>query len=161
KVTVPILVDTIDDRVQRAYAAMPDRIYVLDAQGRVVYKGPQGPAGFQVEDVPPVLDRLLRISLAGKLFGETRPNRPNRSGSAPEMRERLASALSRVGLEEKENQEVIRALEKKMQAYRDFMNSRGVLLSAIRQERDVSQPLAAYQDALRAYEEAAAKIDKE
>ena len=59
KVSLPILVDTIDDAVDKAYAGWPDRLYVFDAAGKIAYKGGPGPRGFKVEDVPPVLDKLL------------------------------------------------------------------------------------------------------
>jgi hypothetical protein len=46
RITMPLLVDEIDDRVGRAYSGMPDRIYVVGRDGRVVYKGGRGPFGF-------------------------------------------------------------------------------------------------------------------
>lgn len=59
KVSIPIVVDTLDDKAGLAYAAWPDRIYVIDAEGKITYKGAVGPAGFKVPEIPPVLDRLL------------------------------------------------------------------------------------------------------
>src|SRR5947208_499625 len=55
KVSIPILVDTLDDKVEKAYAGWPDRMYVIDAKGKIAYKGGPGPGGFKVKDVPPVL----------------------------------------------------------------------------------------------------------
>jgi Iodothyronine deiodinase len=49
----------MDDPFEAAFAAWPDRIYVLDAAGAVAYKGATGPRGFKVADVPPVLQNLL------------------------------------------------------------------------------------------------------
>jgi hypothetical protein len=46
KITMPLLVDELDDRVGRAYSGMPDRIYVIGRDGRVVYKAGRGPFGF-------------------------------------------------------------------------------------------------------------------
>src|SRR5438270_11502605 len=46
KMTMPLVVDTMDDTVGHAYSGMPDRLYVLDSQARVVYKGGRGPVGF-------------------------------------------------------------------------------------------------------------------
>ena len=40
-------------------AAWPDRVYVIDAAGKVAYKGDPGPRGFKVSEVPQVLDKLL------------------------------------------------------------------------------------------------------
>ncbi len=64
KVTIPILVDTVDDLVGMAYSASPDRIYIIDADGKVALKSGPGPGGFRpgVEAAPSVLDRLLKIS---------------------------------------------------------------------------------------------------
>ncbi len=68
-VSTQVLVDSMDDEVGKAYHAAPDRIYVIDAEGRVAYSGPKGPAGFKVSDVPHVLDELLHVSRAGQLNG--------------------------------------------------------------------------------------------
>ena len=59
KVSLPILIDTIDDRFEKAFAGWPDRIFVLDARGKIAFKGGPGPRGFKVEEVPPVLKKLL------------------------------------------------------------------------------------------------------
>lgn len=64
ELSIPILVDTIDDQVNRDYAGWPDRLYVIDAGGKVALKGKPGPGGFSpaVRAAPAVLDRLLSIS---------------------------------------------------------------------------------------------------
>ncbi len=46
-VTMPMVVDDIDDRVGHLYSGMPDRLYVLDRNGRVAYKSGRGPFGFK------------------------------------------------------------------------------------------------------------------
>ena len=46
EMSMPLLVDEIDDRVGHAYSGMPDRLYVIGKDGRVVYKGGRGPFGF-------------------------------------------------------------------------------------------------------------------
>jgi Ca2+-binding EF-hand superfamily protein len=66
KLSLPILVDGIDNKAASDYTAMPDRIYIIDAKGKVAYKGGPGPRGFRVSEVPPVLDRLLGVQLASK-----------------------------------------------------------------------------------------------
>jgi hypothetical protein len=43
---MPLLVDEIDDRVGHAYSGMPDRLYIVGRDGRVMYKGGRGPFGF-------------------------------------------------------------------------------------------------------------------
>jgi hypothetical protein len=46
---IPALVDGLDDAVGRAYEAWPDRLYLIDAEGRVAYRGGPGPFGFDPE----------------------------------------------------------------------------------------------------------------
>lgn len=46
---MPTLLDNMDDEVDRLYAALPDRLYLLDAQGKVVFRTAVGSPGFDVE----------------------------------------------------------------------------------------------------------------
>ncbi len=45
-IQIPCLVDSIDDAVNRAYAAWPDRLYIISSDGRIALKGERGPWGF-------------------------------------------------------------------------------------------------------------------
>jgi len=45
--TIPLVVDRLDDRVGNLYSGMPDRLYLIGRDGRVVYKGGRGPFGFK------------------------------------------------------------------------------------------------------------------
>src|SRR5437764_645479 len=47
KLTPPVLVDALDDAAEKGYAGWPDRLYVIDAEGKVVLKGRPGPGGFK------------------------------------------------------------------------------------------------------------------
>jgi type I thyroxine 5'-deiodinase len=58
KYRVPLAVDTIDNQADQLFAAWPERIYVLDAGGRVKYKGGMGPFGFHPEEAEKVLATL-------------------------------------------------------------------------------------------------------
>lgn len=60
KLTLPILVDTIDDRADNLYGGWPDRVYVVDADGKVALKGGLGPFGFipSVKAAAEVLEKL-------------------------------------------------------------------------------------------------------
>jgi iodothyronine deiodinase-like protein len=49
--TMPALIDSDDNVVNRAYAAWPDRLYVVDLEGKIAYKGGPGPAGFRPAEV--------------------------------------------------------------------------------------------------------------
>jgi hypothetical protein len=153
--------------VQLAYAAMPDRIYVIDAAGKIAYKGGPGPGGFKAMDVPPVLDKLLGVSLASN-FPASRPDssKPERGpdsrpgGMAGEMRERVSGMLTKLGLEEKDSKAVLQAVDKRMQAYREVMQARQALMMAIRQKDDTAKPLAALQEAQKEYTQMVEKIDQ-
>jgi type I thyroxine 5'-deiodinase len=59
EVSLPVLVDTLDDTMERAYSGWPDRLYVIDADGKLAYVGDPGPRGFKPADIPPVLKKLL------------------------------------------------------------------------------------------------------
>jgi hypothetical protein len=59
EVSMPLLVDDVDDRVGRAYSGMPDRLYVIDRDGKVVYKGGRGPFGFKPGEMEQSLLMLL------------------------------------------------------------------------------------------------------
>jgi carotenoid cleavage dioxygenase-like enzyme len=48
---VPLLIDPIENRANQVYAGWPERIYVIDEKGTIVYKGETGPFGFHPEEV--------------------------------------------------------------------------------------------------------------
>jgi hypothetical protein len=59
EMTIPLLVDEPDDRVGHAYSGMPDRLYLIDREGRVAYKGGRGPFGFLPGEIEQALIMLL------------------------------------------------------------------------------------------------------
>ena len=59
KISMPMVVDEMDDRVGHAYSGMPDRLYLIDRKGRIAYKGGRGPFGFK----PSELEQSLLMSL--------------------------------------------------------------------------------------------------
>lgn len=56
---LPLALDELDARAERAYAAWPERLYVIDTAGRVAYKGAPGPYGFQPAQAVATLKSLL------------------------------------------------------------------------------------------------------
>jgi hypothetical protein len=58
-IDLPALVDGHDNAVERAYTGWPDRLYVVDRDGRVAYKSAPGPFGFKPAEVQETLKRLL------------------------------------------------------------------------------------------------------
>lgn len=49
--TIPLLVDGIGNRADELYAAWPERLYVIAADGTIAYKGGPGPFEFDPEEV--------------------------------------------------------------------------------------------------------------
>ena len=54
-----MVVDDMDDHVGHAYSGMPDRLYLIDREGRVAYKGGRGPFGFKPGELEQSLVMLL------------------------------------------------------------------------------------------------------
>lgn len=46
KIKLPCLVDTMDDTANKAYGAWPDRLYIVDRDGKIAVAGGPGPGGF-------------------------------------------------------------------------------------------------------------------
>jgi hypothetical protein len=59
KYRIPLAVDPMDGRAEKAFAAWPERIYILDVGGKVVYKAEPGPFGFEPAEAEASLKRLL------------------------------------------------------------------------------------------------------
>jgi type I thyroxine 5'-deiodinase len=55
----PAAIDGFDNTVEKAYTGWPDRIYLIDAKGRVAYKSRPGPFGFEPDELAASLKRLL------------------------------------------------------------------------------------------------------
>lgn len=56
---IPILVDEIDDPVNKTYAALPTRLYLINKIGIIVYAGGLGPFGFKPSELKLAIDQLL------------------------------------------------------------------------------------------------------
>jgi hypothetical protein len=46
ELTIPMLIDGMDNAVDRVFNAWPERLYVISNEGRVIYQGGKGPYGF-------------------------------------------------------------------------------------------------------------------
>ena len=58
---MPALVDEMDDAVNAAYEAWPDRLYLVGRDGRIAYRGGPGPFAFS----PDELEEAIREELGG------------------------------------------------------------------------------------------------
>ncbi len=71
---IRMLVDGIDNRVGTAYAAWPDRLYLVGLDGKLAYAGKQGPFGFS----PNELEDAIRVQLELEPRKRTKPERSPR-----------------------------------------------------------------------------------
>jgi type I thyroxine 5'-deiodinase len=57
--TMPLLLDEMDNAAATAFAAWPERLVVAGADGRIAYPGSPGPWGFSPEDAEEQLVALI------------------------------------------------------------------------------------------------------
>lgn len=55
----PAALDQFGDATEKAYTAWPDRLYLIDATGRVAYKSRPGPFGFNPSELRDALVRIV------------------------------------------------------------------------------------------------------
>ncbi len=60
----PVAIDSMDNLADTAFSAWPERLYVLAAGGRVIYKGGMGPFEFEPEEAEKALAAHLGQSVA-------------------------------------------------------------------------------------------------
>lgn len=46
-ITIPCVIDEMDNQVSRAYNALPDRVFVVDKDGKLAIASNRGPSGFR------------------------------------------------------------------------------------------------------------------
>ena len=54
----PSVLDEFGNSTERAYTGWPDRIYLIDEKGRIVYKSRPGPFGFRPQELRSALESL-------------------------------------------------------------------------------------------------------
>ena len=58
---MPAVADEMDDRVTRAYAGLPERLYLIGRDGKVAYKGGLGPMFFKPREWEEAIETYLDI----------------------------------------------------------------------------------------------------
>jgi hypothetical protein len=56
----PAVIDGFDNHVETAYTGWPDRIYLIQSDGRIGYKSKPGPFGFHPEELAAVLQEIFK-----------------------------------------------------------------------------------------------------
>ncbi len=59
-ISIPTLIDEMSNEVNEAYHAQPDRLYLVDADGLIAYRGAPGPFGFKSDDFEEAIVQLLQ-----------------------------------------------------------------------------------------------------
>ena len=65
----PAVLDEFGNATEQAYTGWPDRMYLIDGQGRVAYKSAPGPFGFKTDELQKAIEGLV-----GKPISEPRPH---------------------------------------------------------------------------------------
>jgi len=63
-IEIPALLDEFGNSTENAYTAWPDRIYVIDRNGKVAYKSKPGPFGFKSDELKAALVTHLPAPVA-------------------------------------------------------------------------------------------------
>ena len=58
-IKIPAVLDEFGNSTESAYTAWPDRLYVIDAAGRIAYKSRPGPFGFKADELKAAIQRTL------------------------------------------------------------------------------------------------------
>ncbi len=59
-IEIPAVLDEFGDSTEQAYTGWPDRMYVIDATGRVAYKSKPGPFGFKTDELKNAVARVVQ-----------------------------------------------------------------------------------------------------
>ena len=57
--TMPLLIDDPDNSTDKKYYALPDRLYLIGRDGRIVYRGKPGPFGFIATELEKSIEHYL------------------------------------------------------------------------------------------------------
>jgi hypothetical protein len=57
--TAPIYLDGMDNAVEKAFGAWPERLFVVGVDGRIAYQGDKGPYGFKPDELALFLETYL------------------------------------------------------------------------------------------------------
>jgi iodothyronine deiodinase-like protein len=58
-IKIPAVLDEFGNSTEQAYTGWPDRLYLVDANGRVAYKAKPGPFGFKSDELRAAIGRLV------------------------------------------------------------------------------------------------------
>ena len=59
RLRMPMVVDAVDNAVASAYGGWPDRLYLVGRDGRIAYRGGEGPFGFKPKELGAAIEYHL------------------------------------------------------------------------------------------------------
>lgn len=62
ELTIPTLIDDLDNSTDQKYYALPDRLYLVGRDGRIAYRGGPGPFGFVAAELESAIVSYLARS---------------------------------------------------------------------------------------------------
>jgi hypothetical protein len=62
ELSIPTLVDDMDNSTDLKYYALPDRLYLIGRDGRVAYRGGPGPFGFVAAELEEAIEEYLSVN---------------------------------------------------------------------------------------------------
>lgn len=74
KLSLPVLLDSMEGVAEKAYRGLPDRICIVDLNGKVAYYSARGPWGFKPKEAEEALKKLL--AQGGHITPEPMPVAP-------------------------------------------------------------------------------------
>ena len=57
--SIPTLIDDMENSTDRSYYALPDRLYLVGRNGRIAYRGAPGPWGFVAAELEKSIQNYL------------------------------------------------------------------------------------------------------
>ena len=59
-IKIPAVLDEFGNSTDQAYTGWPDRLYLIDPNGRIAYKSKPGPFGFKPDELKSALARVAQ-----------------------------------------------------------------------------------------------------
>jgi type I thyroxine 5'-deiodinase len=60
-IEIPAVLDEFGNSTEQAYTAWPDRLFLIDANGRVAFKSKPGPFGFKPDDLKAAIQKIVVV----------------------------------------------------------------------------------------------------
>ncbi len=63
-IKIPAVLDEFGNSTEKAYTGWPDRMYLIDRNGKIAYKSKPGPFGFKTDELGSAIDKVLQRPVA-------------------------------------------------------------------------------------------------